>query len=313
MKKFKYLFLCLFMLGLFLVSCDKKEDSPVVDTPATDTPSNEQEKPTEPEKPVEVEKPNLNGQVKLNSIYYEEVAEQTTETTRKGMSFKLTTTQSNTIDYQYVVVDKEEIITLVIKLDNPKDYHIFDFTLTCDDENAKILINEEYKLISEQKSINWLGGNNVEFKVKIQLTNDLEDTEINITNIYFSDRETGENVYTADLNNKGTFYVYKIIEHIEFEVLDTENKGLWYQVSELDPRIKNLVIEVYDIAKTKTGELYQEDIVDNKIWAKSINLVITFDVEISDTFTYTAEKKEINIDFWNDDKYAEIRDKFINS
>ena len=57
--------------------------------------------------------------------------------------------KANSLDYQYLVVDinNDEII-LSIYLNNEKDYHIFDFELECNDENAKVFIDNEFKLIN---------------------------------------------------------------------------------------------------------------------------------------------------------------------
>ena len=116
-----------------------------------------------------------------------------------------------TLDYQYLIVDinNDEII-LSIYLNNEKDYHIFDFELECNDEKAKVFIDDEFKLINSLKSINWKGDTNTRYDVKLKLTKSLLDVELNIKNIYYSDRINGENVYTADLNNKGTYNIYKV-------------------------------------------------------------------------------------------------------
>ena len=60
--------------------------------------------------------------------------------------------RANSLDYQYLVVDinNDEII-LSIYLNNEKDYHIFDFELECNDENAKVFIDNEFKLINSLK------------------------------------------------------------------------------------------------------------------------------------------------------------------
>lgn len=119
--------------------------------------------------------------------------------------------KANSLEYQYLIVDinNDEII-LSIYLNNEKDYHIFDFELECNDENAKVFIDDEFKLINSLKSINWKGDTNTRYDVKLKLTKSLLDVELNIKNIYYSDRANGENVYTADLNNKGTYNIYKV-------------------------------------------------------------------------------------------------------
>ena len=134
----------------------------------------------------------------------------------------------NSLGYQYLVVDidNDEII-LSIYLNNEKDYHIFDFELECNDENAKVFIDNEFKLINSLKSINWKGDTNTRYDVKLKLTKNLLDVELNIKNIYYSDRLNGENVYTVDLNNKGTYNIYKVNKD-SFNVTFNEYKEKMY-------------------------------------------------------------------------------------
>ena len=134
----------------------------------------------------------------------------------------------NSLGYQYLVVDidNDEII-LSIYLNNEKDYHIFDFELECNDENAKVFIDNEFKLINSLKSINWKGDTNTRYDVKLKLTKNLLDVELNIKNIYYSDRINGENVYTVDLNNKGTYNIYKVNKD-SFNVTFNEYKEKMY-------------------------------------------------------------------------------------
>ena len=136
--------------------------------------------------------------------------------------------RANSLDYQYLVVDinNDEII-LSIYLNNEKDYHIFDFELECNDENAKVFIDNEFKLINSLKSINWKGDTNTRYDVKLKLTKSLLDVELNIKNIYYSDRLNGENVYTVDLNNKGTYNIYKVNKD-SFNVTFNEYKEKMY-------------------------------------------------------------------------------------
>ena len=136
--------------------------------------------------------------------------------------------RANSLDYQYLVVDidNDEII-LSIYLNNEKDYHIFDFELECNDENAKVFIDNEFKLINSLKSINWKGDTNTRYDIKLKLTKSLLDVELNIKNIYYSDRLNGENVYTVDLNNKGTYNIYKVSKD-SFNVTFNEYKEKMY-------------------------------------------------------------------------------------
>jgi hypothetical protein len=85
------------------------------------------------------------------------------------------------IDYKYLIVDEnEKNIDMKIELDNPNDYHIFDISLNCND-NSKILLNGEYQLINEQKSINWISDTNSVFIIHLLLEDTFENTNLQIT------------------------------------------------------------------------------------------------------------------------------------
>lgn len=198
-----------------------------------------------------------NGKVKLISLTG--YAETQVLSKTKKLANTTSTMTNDAIDYQYLVVkETAQSIGLTITLDNPNDYHIFDFKLQCDDLNAKVKINDSYSLISDLKSINWKGDTNESYTISIQLTQNLENTVLTITNLYYSDRKTGDNTYAADLNNKGTFYVYKLDNGVSVNFIKNSylDGNYSYSIAYTDSRIKNVNIVCngikYDYSSTIT-------------------------------------------------------------
>jgi hypothetical protein len=71
------------------------------------------------------------------------------------------------------------------------------------------MLNNEYQLINEQKSINWHGDTNRTYIVKLKLETDIETTNLEITSIYYSDREDFGNKLAVDLNNKNDYSLFR--------------------------------------------------------------------------------------------------------
>lgn len=173
----------------------------------------------EPEQPIE-QKEQLENPVSLAGLY----ASTTSSTTKVKTSYKLDTTTPN---YQFVVLMNDTTnFELTIKLDNPKDYHIFDFTLICEDENAKVLVDNEYELLSNLKSLNWRGTTNTKYVLKMQVSSVEFVNTISLTSMYYSDRADGTIKYDVDLDNKGTIDVYRLYDGIEVEMVDFCNQKI---------------------------------------------------------------------------------------
>lgn len=161
-----------------------------------------------------------------------------TESESKLMSatYGKTLASEDSLDYQYVVLtegyNEAYYFDLKITLDNPKDYHILDFNLTCDDTSAAIYLENEYKLISDLRSINWQGSTNSEYTIKIKLNKTLDNVELNITNIFYAERESSKLTYSADLNNRGTFYVYEldIDADIQMSMVNIQDGKFYYKL-----------------------------------------------------------------------------------
>lgn len=167
-------------------------------------------------KDKEPEKPQLENPVTLAGLSASTTS--STTKTKSKMGYKLDTTTPN---YQFVVLMNDTTnFELTIKLDNPNDYHIFDFTLTCEDENAKVFVDDEYELLSNLKSLNWRGTTNTKYVLKMQVSSTAHINTLKLTSMYYSDREDGTNKYDVNLNDKGTIDVYRLYEGVEIEVVN---------------------------------------------------------------------------------------------
>lgn len=263
MKKILILITALLTM-VSLVGCQKQQPT---ETPPLDIPSLQ----------TKEEEISLKA-VKLASLTATTV-EQENSSTKAKMGVRLSKTTPN---YQFVVLVENEIdFTLVIKLDNPEDYHIFDFTLTCDDENAKVLVNGEYKLLTELKSINWRGDTNTQYSLKMQVSSEKYLTTVALSSMYYSDRLTSENKYEVDLDNKGTISVYRVNEGLKAEILDFDTVKFTLN----DERVDTSSIKVNGNAY-ELGTNYEE-------WTTTYN--ITYNYVIGDniiskgSMTFTKE------------------------
>lgn len=167
-------------------------------------------------------KAKLDGEVKLASVTA------TKPTTKSNMSAIINldndTQQSPPPTYSYLILQKKEKnFDLTILLDNPSDYHIFDFTLTCEDKSAKIKLDGSYVLLTSVASINWRGDTNTRYTIQMQSASTNYKTGIELTSLYFSDRKDGTSRYEADLQNNGLVDIYKADDGIIYTHLGCFN------------------------------------------------------------------------------------------
>jgi len=198
-----------------------------------------------------------------------------TAKTKSKMGYKLDTT---TPDYQFVVLMNDTTnFELTIKLDNPNDYHIFDFTLTCEDTNAKVFVEDEYVLLTDIASLNWRGATNSKYILKMQVSSEEFVNTINLTSMYYSDRTDGSNKYDVDLNDKGTIDVYRLYDGIEVESLDYFSQKI------------NIKSEYVDTTSIRVNGLAIEDI--NDFYLKAGENTITYDFLLGDNVKYSSSIK----------------------
>lgn len=246
---------------------------------------------------------------------------------------------SNDVGYQFVVLQDDDYeFDLTIVLDNENDYHIFDFNLTCDDEEIEIIIDNEYVLLKDLKSINWKGGTNSKYTISLISHNKDYLTTLKLTAIYYSDRETKQNVYDVDLNGKETVEVYRVDFGFTSEFECIENKAFKYALTlnsdvidkdsiyfgdtkiELNPSDKGYVYlpedkKTYDI---KFRYALKENLYYDAIYQITVNgidnLFITWqscEYSVS-AFLDTKDTNIKAIEFYNKDKKIDVEVTYDN-
>lgn len=114
-------------------------------------------------------------------------------------------------DYTFIF-KSQTTINFDIKLNNPKNYYIMDFKLTCDEEQIEYYDEkmEKWTPINDIW-IRWSGSNNQESRYRLRLpTPEISPDKIKISEMYYSDRTDGTNKTAVNMNNKETYTVYKV-------------------------------------------------------------------------------------------------------
>lgn len=114
-------------------------------------------------------------------------------------------------DYTFIF-KSQTTINFDIKLNNPKNYYIMDFKLTCDEEQIEYYDKEMEKWTPINDIwIRWSGSNNQESRYRLRLRNpEISPDKIKISEMYYSDRTDGTNKTAVNMNNKETYTVYKV-------------------------------------------------------------------------------------------------------
>ncbi len=114
-------------------------------------------------------------------------------------------------DYTFIFKSQTSI-NFDIKLNNPKNYYIMDFKLTCDEEQIEYYDKEMEKWTPINDIwIRWSGSNNQESRYRLRLPNpEVSPDKIKISEMYYSDRTDGTNKTAVNMNNKETYTVYKV-------------------------------------------------------------------------------------------------------
>lgn len=114
-------------------------------------------------------------------------------------------------DYTFIF-KSQTTINFDIKLNNPKNYYIMDFKLTCDEEQIEYYDKEMEKWTPINDIwIRWSGSNNQESRYRLRLPNpEISPDKIKISEMYYSDRTYGTNKTAVNMNNKETYTVYKV-------------------------------------------------------------------------------------------------------
>ena len=200
-------------------------------------------------------------------------------------------------DYTFIF-KSQSTINFDIKLNNPKNYYIMDFKLTCDEEQIEYYDKEMEKWTPINDIwIRWSGSNNQESRYRLRLPNpEISPDKIKISEMYYSDRTDGTNKTAVNMNNKETYTVYKVEDDLVVtETVSNSREKYVFKMAKKDG------VEVLSI-KGNGVDLAKEG--DNYVMPASGKIIIEYQI-VNGNVTYKGKcEKEIelfNIKYWIDD------------
>lgn len=152
-------------------------------------------------------------------------------------------------DYTFIF-KSQTTINFDIKLNNPKNYYIMDFKLTCDEEQIEYYDKEMEKWTPINDIwIRWSGSNNQESRYRLRLPNpEISPDKIKISEMYYSDRTDGTNKTAVNMNNKETYTVYKVEDDLVVTetVSNSREKYVFKMVKKEGVEIKSFTVAGVD-------------------------------------------------------------------
>lgn len=207
-------------------------------------------------------------------------------------------------DYTFIF-KSQTTINFDIKLNNPKNYYIMDFKLTCDEEQIEYYDKEMEKWTPINDIwIRWSGSNNQESRYRLRLPNpEISPDKIKISEMYYSDRTDGTNKTAVNMNNKETYTVYKVED--DLVVTETVSNSREKYVFRMNQK------EGVEVLSTKGNgvDLVKEG--DNYIMPENGKIVIEYQ-KVNGNVTYKGKyEKEIELIRFEIDN--NIRSGYINN
>lgn len=164
-------------------------------------------------------------------------------------------------DYTFIF-KSQTTINFDIKLNNPKNYYIMDFKLTCDEEQIEYYDKEMEKWTPINDIwIRWSGSNNQESRYRLRLPNpEISPDKIKISEMYYSDRTDGTNKTAVNMNNKETYTVYKVEDDLVVTetVSNSCEKYVFRMAKKEGVEIKSFTVAGVDyMDRINTEDLYE--------------------------------------------------------
>lgn len=207
-------------------------------------------------------------------------------------------------DYTFIF-KSQTTINFDIKLNNPKNYYIMDFKLTCDEEQIEYYDKEMEKWTPINDIwIRWSGSNNQESRYRLRLPNpEISPDKIKISEMYYSDRTDGTNKTAVNMNNKETYTVYKVEDDLVVtETVSNSREKYVFKMAKKDG------VEVLSI-KGNGVDLVKEG--DNYVMPESGKIVVEYQ-KVNGNVTYKGKyEKEIELIRFEIDN--NIRSGYINN
>lgn len=211
-------------------------------------------------------------------------------------------------DYTFIF-KSQTTINFDIKLNNPKNYYIMDFKLTCDEEQIEYYDKEMEKWTPINDIwIRWSGSNNQESRYRLRLPNpEISPDKIKISEMYYSDRTDGTNKTAVNMNNKETYTVYKVEDDLVVTktVSNSREKYIFKMTKKEGVEIKSFTVAGVDYMDRINAEGLYEMTSNGKI-------VVEYEKK-NGNITYRG-KYEKDIELFSYDKIIGVNDYdgFIN-
>lgn len=211
-------------------------------------------------------------------------------------------------DYTFIF-KSQTTINFDIKLNNPKNYYIMDFKLTCDEEQIEYYDKEMEKWTPINDIwIRWSGSNNQESRYRLRLPNpEISPDKIKISEMYYSDRTDGANKTAVNMNNKETYTVYKVEDDLVVTetVSNSREKYVFKMAKKEGVEIKSFTVAGVD---------YMDRINAEGLYEMTSNGKIVVEYERKNGNVTYKGKYEKDIELFSYDKIIGVNDYdgFIN-
>lgn len=211
-------------------------------------------------------------------------------------------------DYTFIFKSQLEI-NFDIKLNNPKNYYIMDFKLTCNEEQIEYYDKEMEKWTPINNIwIRWSGSNNQESRYRLRLPNpEISPDKIKISEMYYSDRTDGTNKTAVNMNNKETYTVYKVEDDLVVTetVSNSREKYIFKMAKKEGVEIKSFTVAGVD---------YMDRINDEGLYEMTSNGKIVVEYEKKNGNVTYKGKYEKDIELFSYEKIIGVnhKDGFIN-
>ena len=207
-------------------------------------------------------------------------------------------------DYTFIF-KSQTTINFDIKLNNPKNYYIMDFKLTCDEEQIEYYDKEMEKWTPINNIwIRWSGSNNQESRYRLRLPNpEISPDKIKISEMYYSDRTDGANKTAVNMNNKETYTVYKVEDDLlTTETVYNSREKYVFRMNQKEG-VEVLSVKGNGVNLAKEG--------DNYVMSESGKIVIEYQ-KVNGNVTYKGKcEKEVELIRFEIDN--NIRSGYINN
>ena len=211
-------------------------------------------------------------------------------------------------DYTFIF-KSQTTINFDIKLNNPKNYYIMDFKLTCDEEQIEYYDKDMEKWTPINNIwIRWSGSNNQESRYRLKLPNpEISPDKIKISEMYYSDRTDGTNKTAVNMNNKETYTVYKVEDNLVVtETISNSREKYVFRMNQKE----GVEIKSFTVA----GVDYMDRINDEGLYEMTNNGKIVVEYERKNGNVTYKGKYEKDIELFSYDKIIGVNDYdgFIN-